>query len=200
MRAKGSLFKPESTISTFPVPPKPLSIFWKSLVLWLSSGNPSTTATEFSTSLAESADRRAPRSFLRGKRVVVTLWACGPWTVPPCRHKGLRMLPIRARPVPFWRHSFLPLPLTSPRTLVAGRPGSKRVIVVLHGLPDEGLVEFRFENLIGKLQLADYLIGKVFYFNLRHHQPLPNYEFDDYEFDIQIRNSQLESRHYVTLS
>jgi hypothetical protein len=57
-----------------------------------------------------------------------------------------------------------------------GHPGSKRVIVVFHGLPNEGLVEFRLENFIGKLQLADYLIGKVFYLNLRHHQPLPNYE------------------------
>src|SRR6516164_5166392 len=36
----------------------------------------------------------------------------------PWRHSELRMLPTRARPVPFCRHGFLPPPLTSPRLLV----------------------------------------------------------------------------------
>src|SRR5512143_2089854 len=35
---------------------------------------------------------------------------------------GDRELPARARPVPFWRHGFLPPPLTSPRVLVACVP------------------------------------------------------------------------------
>src|SRR5271169_648680 len=36
----------------------------------------------------------------------------------PCRHSELRMLPTRARPVPFCRQGFLPPPETSPRLLV----------------------------------------------------------------------------------
>src|SRR6185437_10692566 len=38
--------------------------------------------------------------------------------VPPLRHSGLRISPTRARPVPFCRHGFLPLPLTSARFFV----------------------------------------------------------------------------------
>src|ERR1035437_6608419 len=40
----------------------------------------------------------------------------------PCRQRELRMLPARARPVPFCRHGFLPPPRTSPRLLVAWVP------------------------------------------------------------------------------
>src|SRR3990172_566435 len=52
-------------------------------------------------------------SYLRG---------CGPNTVPPPRSKGVRMLPIRARPVPFWRYGFFPPPRTSFRVLVEAFP------------------------------------------------------------------------------
>src|SRR5207244_4520281 len=38
------------------------------------------------------------------------------------RHSGLRMSPTRARPVPFCRHGFLPLPLTAARFFVAWVP------------------------------------------------------------------------------
>ena len=60
---------------------------------------------------------------------------------------------------------------------------------MLYGFPNEGLVEFRLEHLIGKLQLADYLIGKVFYLNLRHHQPLPNYELRITNDDLNLESS-----------
>jgi hypothetical protein len=39
---------------------------------------------------------------------------------------------------------------------------------VFYSFPDEGLVKFRLEYCIRKLQLSNYLIGKVFYLNLRH--------------------------------
>ena len=74
-----------------------------------------------------------------------------------------------------------PRPLLPPQFLAAAaylapdlgrsRSGPKGVIVVLHGFPNEGLVQFRLEYLIGKLQLPNDLIGKVFYLNLRHTQP-----------------------------
>jgi hypothetical protein len=39
---------------------------------------------------------------------------------------------------------------------------------VFYGFPNEGLVQFRFEYLIGELQLSNDLIGKVFNFYFRH--------------------------------
>ena len=39
---------------------------------------------------------------------------------------------------------------------------------MFYGFPNEGLVQFRLEYLIGKLQLPNDLIGKVFNLNLRH--------------------------------
>src|SRR2546425_7279407 len=38
--------------------------------------------------------------------------------MPPLRHSGFRISPTRARPVPFWRQGFLPLPETSARVFV----------------------------------------------------------------------------------
>src|SRR5205809_766170 len=45
--------------------------------------------------------------------------------VPPPAHSGERMLPARARPVPFCRQGFLPPPLTSPFVLVATVPARR---------------------------------------------------------------------------
>src|SRR5213595_1707602 len=42
--------------------------------------------------------------------------------VPPPAHSGERMLPARARPVPFCRQGFLPPPLTNPFVLVDAVP------------------------------------------------------------------------------
>ena len=41
---------------------------------------------------------------------------------PPPRRSGERMLPARARPVPFWGNSLRVLPVTSDRFLTEGRP------------------------------------------------------------------------------
>src|SRR6185312_11023280 len=42
--------------------------------------------------------------------------------MPPPVHTGGRLVPARARPVPFWRHGLEPPPETSPRVLVAAVP------------------------------------------------------------------------------
>jgi hypothetical protein len=65
-------------------------------------------------------DRADFRAFLfsRGERSLDQSLGTGPQTMPPLRHLGLRMSPVRARPVPFWRQSFLPEPETSARVLV----------------------------------------------------------------------------------
>ena len=41
---------------------------------------------------------------------------------PPPRHSGELVMPARARPVPFWRHGFLVLCLTLPRSFCARVP------------------------------------------------------------------------------
>src|SRR3954452_7553430 len=68
-------------------------------------------------SAARSAARRALRltltTYLRG---------LGPKTVPPPVQIGERLVPARARPVPFWRHGFAPPPETMPRVFVACVP------------------------------------------------------------------------------
>src|SRR3989442_264336 len=48
--------------------------------------------------------------------------------VPPPAHSGERMLPARARPVPFCRQGFLPPPLTTPFVLVAAVPARRPAI------------------------------------------------------------------------
>ena len=42
--------------------------------------------------------------------------------MPPPVQIGERLVPARARPVPFWRHGFAPPPETMPRVLVACVP------------------------------------------------------------------------------
>ena len=61
---------------------------------------PRSTATF--AAFAESAERIANWRILRGIACVY-LRGCGPQTVPPPFHCGERVLPCRARPVPFWR-------------------------------------------------------------------------------------------------
>ena len=50
------------------------------------------------------------------------LWRKGGTVFGPQPRSGLRISPTRARPVPFCRHGFLPLPLTSARFFVACVP------------------------------------------------------------------------------
>src|SRR5271165_3400074 len=93
----------------------------KVLVLCVSSDHASTTVSFCSASFAESADRSAPSTIFFGSAYAYER-GFGPWTVPPCRHKGERIEPTRARPVPFCRQSLRPAPLTSLLSLVLAVP------------------------------------------------------------------------------
>ena len=72
--------------------------------------------------------------------------------MPPCRHSGERIEPVRARPVPFCFQSFLPEPATSCRVFGLLMP---------HRLVQQRLVDFGAKHLVGKLQLADFLIIQI---------------------------------------
>ena len=88
----------------------------------------------------------------------------------PCRHAatvGSGSTPIRARPVPFCFHSFLPAPLTRPRVLGGVGPGPLRGAVVLHRFPQQVFVDCA-EHLIGQLQRAHFLAAQIHYINRRH--------------------------------
>src|SRR3990172_7498308 len=81
----------------------------------------STSTIRFSLARTVSAERSA--TFMDFRLTFCSkLRGCGPNTVPPPRSKGERMLPIRARPVPFWRYGFFPPPRTSFRVLVEAFP------------------------------------------------------------------------------
>src|SRR5438874_1744184 len=73
----------------------------------------STMSCSFAT-LSDKADLIARRRIFFG-----TSWwysfGLGPKTTPPWRYCGARVLPCRARPVPFCLYGFLPPPDTSPR-------------------------------------------------------------------------------------
>src|SRR6476660_2034806 len=86
-------------------------------VLWLSTSRLSTTRIRDSAAFCDSADFKALRFSPAESRLVQSL-GTGPQTMPPLRHLGFRMSPVRARPVPFWRQSFFPEPETSARVLV----------------------------------------------------------------------------------
>ena len=74
----------------------------------------SKTASEPARACCESPIARALRAALR---LTLTAWlrGVGPKTTPPPLNCGARMVPCRARPVPFWRYGFAPPPRTMPR-------------------------------------------------------------------------------------
>src|SRR3989304_9719169 len=79
-----------------------------SLVLGASSAKASTTDSRASRASWERIEQMPARYILR-----FTLWlkfSSGRFgkILPPPRHNGLEAAPARARPVPFWRHGFLP--------------------------------------------------------------------------------------------
>ena len=75
--------------------------------------------------------------------------------------QGERMEPARARPVPFWRHGFLPPPRTSPRVLVECVPWRLLALMrdddFLDGL--EALVAFERRETVEILFAARRAIG-----------------------------------------
>ena len=74
---------------------------------------------------AASALRSAERWALR-----LTFWTKLRGTLakvcPPALNCGARIVPWRARPVPFWRHGLARPPETSPRLFVAKVPARER--------------------------------------------------------------------------
>src|SRR6185503_12788686 len=114
-------FSSESTINVLPAKPSDPRDAAKSFVFGLSIDQPSTTTTFPSLTLSDNADRRAPCRIFRGMLYDQSR-GCGPCALPPPFHRGDLSDAIRARPVPFCFHSFLPAPETSPRVFVAEVP------------------------------------------------------------------------------
>src|SRR4051794_9510180 len=73
---------------------------------------------------ADRADRNAAR---RALRLTLTSNERGTFANawPPVVNCGARIVPWRARPVPFWRHGFARPPETSPRLFVANVPARR---------------------------------------------------------------------------
>ena len=94
------------------------------MVLGSASPRSSITISLPLASASDSAERSAPLTIFLLMR---WLWSrtTGPWATPPPTHWGERIEPWRARPVPFWRHGFLPPPRTSPRVLVLCVPARR---------------------------------------------------------------------------
>src|SRR5262244_807995 len=88
-----------------------------------------TTMSDPSRCFRANAAQRAVRRALRGKRYAYER-GCGPKTVAPPTQTGERVLPDRARPVPFWRQGFLPPPLTSARVFVEAVPARRLAICI----------------------------------------------------------------------
>ena len=81
--------------------------------------------------------------------------------MPPLRQSGLRISPTRARPVPFWRHGFLPLPLTADRFLVCVRAAALGGVLLHHRFPDHPGLDASTEHLFVQLDRADLFVLAV---------------------------------------
>src|SRR5829696_8043497 len=105
-----------------------------------SNADPSTNASVPSFACAERAARKAA---LRAFLLTLTSKLVRGWkATPPPVQCGARVVPARARPVPFWRHGFPRPPATRPRLLTAREPGANGLVneVRLHlGAEDPGL-------------------------------------------------------------
>src|SRR6266516_1902316 len=85
------------------------------------SSSPGVTTTARSAACCESTARSAERRALRFTFTSKSRGVGGNATPPPVQC-GARVVPARARPVPFWRHGFARPPATSPRLLAARVP------------------------------------------------------------------------------
>ena len=65
---------------------------------------------------------------------------------PPPSNCGARIVPWRARPVPFWRHGFARPPETIPRLFVANVPARCSVLLGADGLVDEVRLDLDVED------------------------------------------------------
>jgi hypothetical protein len=74
---------------------------------------------------------------------------------------------MRARPVPFCFHSFLPEPETSHRPLVLCVPARSEGAVMFHRFPEQVFVD-RAENFVGEIQCPDLLAAQIVYVDSCH--------------------------------
>ncbi len=63
-----------------------------------------------------------PMSGRAAREICCDIHTLGPKETPPPGRSGVRLLPIRALPVPFWAYGFLPPPRTSARVFVLAVP------------------------------------------------------------------------------
>ncbi len=94
---------------------------FKSLVLPVKSSTFSKTKNELLATLSERHIARANCFCFLLMPLVKFLSLVGPKVTPPPFHKGERIEPCLARPVPFCRQGFLPPPLTSLLSLVSAK-------------------------------------------------------------------------------
>ena len=92
--------------------------------------------------------------------------------MPPWRHSGVRIDPTCARPVPFCRHGFLPLPLTSARFFVACVPRRVGGVRPHDRLPDQLGVDPSAEHVVAQIERADLLVVVVDDVKLHVHSQL----------------------------
>src|SRR3954471_24490764 len=100
---------------------QPVRVSTACLVLGASMVGASTTTSLPLVRASVRAERRAAFFIFLLTRMEWS-FGWGPWTTPPPVHWGARFEPWRARPVPFWRHGFLPPPRTWARVFVAWVP------------------------------------------------------------------------------
>ncbi len=105
-----------------PSTPAPSSSPITALVFGASRASVSKTYTRPSPARAFSAERRANARTLRGSSCRWLRSDVGPKTTPPPFHCGARIVPCRARPVPFWRHGLRLPPRTAERLRVWALP------------------------------------------------------------------------------
>jgi hypothetical protein len=87
--------------------------------------------------------------------------------VPPPTQIGDRILPARARPVPFCRQGFLPPPLTKPFDFVAALPVRRLASLHDHGLVQEMGTRLRAKNRFVQGRLNRRELPFLFTFLLR---------------------------------
>src|SRR3989344_6573009 len=87
----------------------------KSFVFGSATAKLSTIFTSPSFNLRERMEKSAARRIFLFTFCEKSRSLLGPCAFPPPTHNGERVEPCRARPVPFWRHGFLPPPRTSAR-------------------------------------------------------------------------------------
>ena len=114
-------------------------------------------------SAGASVERRAQRAALHLLVDAHARGSCGfgPCATPPPTHCGARIEPCRARPVPFWRHGFLPPPRTSPRVLVECVPARMARQAGDDHLVHQRHADRRLEHVGGQVARAGLVAGGV---------------------------------------